>query len=113
ARFSLSPLSYLGLEPGTRIALASPNGATCACYGGAVPHLFVGTLINAEAVAAAVTQARNGSDLDVTLLACGERWEPTGEDGPLRPAVEDYLGAGAILSYLNAEKSPECRVCEG
>ena len=28
-RFSLSPLTYLHLTPGTRIVLASPNGATC------------------------------------------------------------------------------------
>jgi 2-phosphosulfolactate phosphatase len=28
-------------------------------------------------------------------------------------ALEDYLGAGAILSYLPYEKSPEVRVCEG
>ncbi len=32
-RFSLSPLTYLGLKPGTRIVLASPNGATCSRYG--------------------------------------------------------------------------------
>ena len=35
------------------------------------------------------------------------------EDGELRVAIEDYLGAGAILSYLPQEKSPEARVCEG
>ena len=27
--------------------------------------------------------------------------------------VEDYLGAGAIISYLQQEKSPEVRVCQG
>jgi 2-phosphosulfolactate phosphatase len=29
----------------------------------------------------------------------------------LRPAIEDYLGAEAILSYLEGEKSPESEVC--
>jgi len=28
-------------------------------------------------------------------------------------AIEDYLGAGAILSELSYPKSPEARVCEG
>ena len=41
-RFSLSPLTYLHLTPGTRIVLASPNGATCSRYARAVPFLFVG-----------------------------------------------------------------------
>jgi 2-phosphosulfolactate phosphatase len=27
--------------------------------------------------------------------------------------MEDYLGAGAILSYLEGEKSPEVEVCMG
>jgi 2-phosphosulfolactate phosphatase len=27
--------------------------------------------------------------------------------------MEDYLGAGAILSYLEGEKSPEAEVCMG
>src|SRR5579872_4379701 len=55
SRYSLSPLSYLGIEPGTRVALASPNGATCSLYAAAVPYLFVGALVNAAAVAGAVS----------------------------------------------------------
>ncbi|RIW33604.1 hypothetical protein D3H55_11005 [Bacillus salacetis] len=31
----------------------------------------------------------------------------------MRPAVEDYLKACAMLSYLEGEKSPEAQVCEG
>jgi len=34
------------------------------------------------------------------------------DDGELRVAIEDYLGAAAILSYLPFSKSPEARVCE-
>jgi 2-phosphosulfolactate phosphatase len=49
----------------------------------------------------------------MTVIACGERWRDLHEDGPLRPAIEDYLGAGAILSHLVYAKSPEARVCEG
>jgi 2-phosphosulfolactate phosphatase len=101
------------IEPGTRVVLASPNGATCSRYAQQVPFLFVGTLVNARAVATAVSSLLEEHDLSVTVIACGERWSTPSEDGELRMALEDYLGAGAILSYLPYEKSPEARVCEG
>lgn len=110
-RFSLSPATYADVQPGTRIVLPSPNGATCSRHAGDVPYLFVGALVNARAVAAAVSQALTNDDLSVTVVACGERWRPSTEDGELRVAVEDYLGAGAILAYLPHAKSPEASVC--
>lgn len=112
-RFSLSPATFLRLEPGTRVVLDSPNGATCSRYAGQVPFLFVGALVNAKAVAAVVSSLLERTALSVTVIACGERWKTPSEDGELRVALEDYLGAGAILSYLPQEKSPEARVCEG
>ncbi len=111
--FSLSPATYLDIEPGTRVVLASPNGGTCSRYAGEVPYLFVGALVNAQAVAAVVSSLLKQQELCVTVIACGERWKTPSEDGELRFAIEDYLGAGAILSYLQQEKSPEARVCEG
>ena len=112
-RFSLSPLTYVNVEPGTRIVLASPNGATCSRYAQAVPYLFVGALVNAQAVAATVSAVLDVTDLCMTIIACGERWKTPSEDGELRMAIEDYLGAGAILSCLQFAKSPEADVCEG
>ena len=112
-RFSLSPLTYLGLEPGTRIVLASPNGATCSRLSREVPYLFTGAFVNSEAVATAVSQILSTTNLCVTVIACGEQWSKPSSEGQLRVAIEDYLGAGAILSYLRQEKSPEARVCEG
>jgi 2-phosphosulfolactate phosphatase len=112
-RFSLSPLTYLHLTPGTRIVLASPNGATCSRYARAVPFLFVGALVNAEAVATVVSHLLDTTDRCVTIIACGERWHPPVADGALRVALEDYLGAGAILASLRYEQSPEARVCAG
>jgi 2-phosphosulfolactate phosphatase len=55
-RFSLSPLSFIGAEVGTRVVLRSPNGATCARYGARVPHLFAGALVNAKAVGRVVAE---------------------------------------------------------
>jgi 2-phosphosulfolactate phosphatase len=69
--------------------------------------------VNAEVVAAAVSQVLSTTDLSVTIIACGEQWLMASQEGQLRVAIEDYLGAGAILSYLEHEKSPEARVCQG
>jgi 2-phosphosulfolactate phosphatase len=114
-RFSLSPPTFNEIAPGTRVVLASPNGATCSRYGRDVPRLLVGALVNARAVAEAVGQILASNDLSVTVLACGERWKQPNEDGELRFAIEDYLGAGAILSGLpkSLSRSPEAQICQG
>lgn len=114
-RFSLSPSTFLEIEPSTRVVLASPNGATCSRYGRVVPGLLVGALVNATAVSQTVARLLAQSDLSVTVLACGERWQQPSEDGELRFAIEDYLGAGAILAGLPLAlgRSPEALVCEG
>jgi len=111
-RYSLSPGSYDGVQPGTRIVLPSPNGATCSRYGRVAPYLFVGALVNARAVGEVLSALLAQPAGAVTVLACGERAAEVGEDGALRVAIEDYLGAGAILSCLTLPKSPEARVCE-
>ena len=71
-RFSLSPPTFSAIQPGDRVVLASPNGATCSHYGRAVPHLLVGALVNAHAVAQAVTCLLRETSLSVTVLACCE-----------------------------------------
>lgn len=106
--FSLSPATLAGLRDGDRIVLPSPNGATqlveAAARGKTV---LVGGLRNASAVARAAAAA-GGS---VAVIAAGEHWpEPAG----LRPAIEDLIGAGAILAALDlASPSPEAIVAIG
>jgi 2-phosphosulfolactate phosphatase len=78
-----------------------------------VPYLFVGALVNAAAVATVVSHLLDTTGLCVTMIACGERWQTPSEDGPLRLAIEDYLGAGAILSSMRHTQSPEARICAG
>ncbi len=111
-RFSLSPMSFLGAEPGARVVLPSPNGATCSRHAPEVPHLLVGALVNASAVGSALRKMLADGDHPVTVVACGERWIDPGEDGELRFAIEDYLGAGAIISRLGCSRSPEALLCE-
>jgi 2-phosphosulfolactate phosphatase len=111
-RFSLSPRSFLAVEAGARVVLPSPNGSTCSQYGSRAPALFVGAPVNARAVAEAVSHLLNANKrLSVTVLACGERWRVPDEEGALRFAIEDYLGAGAILSALPFSQTMEAQVC--
>jgi 2-phosphosulfolactate phosphatase len=102
--YSLSPASLQRLPRGTKLLLPSPNGATC-CFRAlecGAKNVLVGSLRNARATARAAE--RMGKR--IAVIAAGERWP----DGSLRPALEDLLGAGAILSYLRSDdKSPEAQ----
>jgi 2-phosphosulfolactate phosphatase len=101
-QFSLSPASLKALPPGTRLMLPSPNGSRLSLACGATPTL-TGCLRNASAVARAAREMAGGGPVGV--VPAGERWP----DGSLRPAVEDLLGAGAILSQLDRACTPEAR----
>jgi 2-phosphosulfolactate phosphatase len=99
-RYSLSPATFLNASAGARCVLPSPNGAQLTLRAGATPAVVLaGCLRNARAV------AEMAERLGETFNVCpaGERWP----DGSLRPAVEDWLAAGAILRHLPGEKSPE------
>lgn len=101
-RYSLAPESYMDAPAGLRCVLPSPNGARAtlsAASSGAV--VLAGCLRNARAVAAAAQ--RSGRTFNV--VPAGERWP----DGGLRPALEDALGAGAILAALPGSRSPEAQ----
>lgn len=79
-----------------RLVLPSPNGS-------AIASATAGTVVaaclrNATAVARWLGFRLADSGTAVTVIAAGERWP----DGSLRPALEDLLGAGALLSALCA-----------
>lgn len=97
-RFSLSPISLTFLPEGARIVLPSPNGSTLSLATGDTPT-FAGCLRNASAVAAAAAALGRR----ISLIPAGERWK----DNTLRPALEDLIGAGAILHALPGSRSPE------
>ena len=96
---------------GKKFVLSSINGATCAKAAEKVPALLVGCLLNASAVARAASELQKKTGANITVIACGERWHGPEDYRELRPAIEDYLGAGAILSKLIGAKSPEARLC--
>lgn len=99
---SLSPKSVTLIPAGTRLVLPSPNGSFLTLHTGNTPTL-AGCLRNCQAVA---QFAQNYGD-KIAVIPAGERWK---EDGSLRPAFEDLIGAGAILSYLDGSLSPEAEV---
>ena len=111
-KYSLSPLTFLSVNYNESIVLPSPNGSTCTGYASTAEYVFAGALINAKATAEKISELITNTNLNLTIIACGERFNFSNEDGDLRFAVEDYLGAGAILSYLDFGKSAEALVCE-
>jgi 2-phosphosulfolactate phosphatase len=100
--YSLAPSSLLHIPPHTRLVLPSPNGSTLTMKAAVYAKTLTGCFRNCEAVAAYALQQGE----TITVIACGERW---GQDDSLRPSLEDWLGAGAIIAYLSGTKSHEAR----
>ena len=97
--FSLSPMTLEHLPADYRMVLPSPNGSALSLATGHTPTL-AGCLRNARAVAdQAMKMGRH-----IAVIPSGERWQ---EDDTLRPSLEDWLGAGAVISYLSGVRSPE------
>jgi 2-phosphosulfolactate phosphatase len=97
-RYSLSPASLSDIPAGTQLAMPSPNGSSLSLATGTTPTLTA-CLRNCRAGATAA--AKYGPR--VAVIPAGERWN----DGSLRPAFEDWVGAGAIISHLKGSLAPE------
>jgi len=104
--WSLSPASLTEIPTGVRLVLPSPNGSALA-FGAAeagADEVVAACIRNG----AAVGSAYGDEDLTVGVVAAGKRWR--GATGPMRVAVEDLLGAGAVLSMFDrVDLSPEAR----
>ncbi len=101
--FNLSVTSLQNLPENTRLVLPSPNGSLVSLLAEDTP-VIAGCLRNCRAVAkSAMKKGRR-----VAVIPAGERWE----NDALRPCVEDLIGAGAIISYLQGRLSPEALVAK-
>jgi 2-phosphosulfolactate phosphatase len=99
--YSLSPASVRAIPAGTALVLPSPNGSTL-CLSANHVSTFTACLRNAPAVAAHVAR----SATRVAVIPAGEHWD----DDTLRPCLEDWIGAGAVLSLLEGRRSPEAEL---
>jgi 2-phosphosulfolactate phosphatase len=116
--WSLSPAALRQAPFTPRLVLPSPNGsAICAAVSGNQTTLIAACLRNAGAVGRFLGKHGYGTPAQpVAVIAAGERWP----DGSLRPALEDLLGAGAVITALHEHDamvlSPEAeaaRACFG
>lgn len=98
---SLSPAALRGSDGIGRLVLPSPNGSAIShALAGAGATVVGASLRNAGAVAAWLAdRLREREGATLAVVAAGERWR--GDDS-LRPALEDQLGAGAVLAGLAA-----------
>jgi 2-phosphosulfolactate phosphatase len=95
---SLSPGSLVSLQPGQRLVLPSPNGATIAAH-------LAGTPMVAAALrnAGAITRWLNEQGGRVGVVASGEY----DDSGGWRPSYEDAVGAGAVMAGIDAARTPQ------
>jgi 2-phosphosulfolactate phosphatase len=110
--YTLSPVSFKENDRGKKFVLCSLNGAACTESAKNVSALLIGALVNAAAAAKAANELQQKTGSAITIVPCGERWDsPLPSENGMRPGIEDYLGAGAILQTLNGNFSPEADVC--
>lgn len=103
---SLSPSSLLSLQKDSRIVLPSPNGSTCTVIAKESGVFTIAGCVR-NAFAASDFIKKHYPDKVISVIACGERWP----NGTLRPAIEDLIAAGAILSQFDQSSlSPEAEV---
>ncbi|GGK36918.1 2-phosphosulfolactate phosphatase [Nocardia camponoti] len=106
--WSLSPAAIKSAPAVERLVLPSPNGSAIAASVRGTP-VAASALRNVSAVADWLIKHQLGTrEAPIAIIAAGEHW-PNG-DG-LRPAIEDWLGAGLLAAALadsgRTDLSPE------
>ncbi len=99
--FSLSPASLRDLSTGHRLVLPSPNGGALS-FSADHPIVMTACLRNAGATGRAASHLGRTA----AVIPAGEMWD----DGTMRPSFEDWVGAGAVISALKGNCSPEARL---
>ena len=95
--WSLSPAALRRAPAPRRLVLPSPNGSAISAAVDGIP-VIAACLRNASAVARwIVDQGWGTREQPVSVIAAGEHWP--GRD-VLRPAIEDWLGAAAVIAAL-------------
>ncbi|MFF4805637.1 2-phosphosulfolactate phosphatase [Streptomyces sp. NPDC001351] len=98
--WSLSPAHLRTAPFAARLVLPSPNGAAIAAAAPPEVRVVAACLRNITAVSSWLTSRGYGTpEHPVAVIAAGESWP----DGSLRPALEDLLGAGALISDLHTQ----------
>lgn len=98
------PSALKSVQPGQEFTMTSPNGGRLCERAAKQALVMAGCLRNAAAVAdKAIDLADRGP---IGVVPAGEQWGVsmrTGKfEGRMRVAIEDYLGAGSIVSELLA-----------
>lgn len=102
-QLSLSPVSLKRIRPRSRLLLPSPNGSRLSLATGGI-QTIAGCLRNAGTVAQFAESI--AGDGIIAVIAAGEKWP----DQSLRPAIEDWLGAGAIIDACNGKTNAEAEL---
>ncbi len=97
--YCLSPASLRNIPAGTRLVLPSPNGSMLSLQAAEYGTTLTACLRNYQGAARLAGQLGTS----VAVLAAGEQWA----DGTLRPCLEDLIGAGAVITHLPGQRSPE------
>ena len=120
-KFSLSPLSFIKNknEKNKSVVLFSTNGATLCQLTQFQDIVLIGSFLNAQSVAQMAMKISKSYNNNITIVACGEE-RPIVNNGVITFskdtervfAIEDYLAAGAILSFMDITKTPDAQVCQ-
>ncbi|MGO9559995.1 MAG: 2-phosphosulfolactate phosphatase [Acidimicrobiales bacterium] len=106
--WSLAPSRMMTAPVVPEVVLPSPNGSAIVATAtdSPIPVRVVAACLRNRTAAATWLAAAAAEGREIAVVAAGERWP----DGTLRPAVEDLLGAAALilaLGDLGVEMSPE------